>query len=254
MSEGSACRHLAVVASWAGQQAYNVRFEWGPVGVEALAGGVVVVIIDVLRFTTAVEAAVSRGVAVYPYRRHDHSAVEFADRIGARLADGAPGSPSLSPHSLLGLPPGSRVVLPSPNGSTCAWLAHEAGACVVAACLRNAAAVASWLASRSGAVAVIACGERWHDGSLRPSLEDYLGAGAVLAELGDDLSPEAQAAVAVWRDSKHRLAEVLASCSSGREQQQHGWTDDLRFASQLNVSQTVPVLIDGAFRDLNPSP
>lgn len=235
------------------QRPYRVRFEWGPVGLEALAGDLVVVV-DVLRFTTAVEAGVSRGVAVYPYRWRDQSAVEFADRVDAQLADGAPGSPSLSPSSLLGLTRGSRVVLPSPNGSTCAALASEAGARVVAACLRNAAAVASWLARQPGAIAVVACGERWRDGSLRPSLEDLLGAGALLAGLGSDLSPEARAAVAVWRDNEDRIVEVLASCSSGREQRQRGWTEDLRYASQVNASSAVPVLTDGAFRDLDTTP
>ena len=38
-------------------------------------------------------------------------------------------------------------------------------------------------------VAVIACGERWPDGGLRPSLEDRIGAGAVLACLDGAPSP-----------------------------------------------------------------
>lgn len=237
-----------MVAPWLDQRPYDVRFEWGPAGIGPLSADVVVVV-DVLRFTTAVEAGVSRGVAVHPYRWRDPSAAAFADRLGARLADGAGGSPSLSPASLLGLPPGSTVVLPSPNGSTCAALAHEAGAQVVAACLRNASAVAAWVAGRPGAVAVIACGERWPDGSLRPALEDHLGAGAVLAGLDGDLSPEARAAVAVWRDSRTHVTDVLAACSSGREQRERGWAEDLRYAADVDASRAVPVLVDGAFRD-----
>jgi 2-phosphosulfolactate phosphatase len=238
-----------VVAPWLAQRPYEVRFEWGPAGIGPLSADVVV-IVDVLRFTTAVDAAVGNGVAVYPYRWRDRSASAFANRIGARLADGAAGSPSLSPGSLLGLPPGAAVVLPSPNGSTCAALAHEAGALVVAACLRNASAVAAWVAGRPGSVAVVACGERWPDGSLRPALEDHLGAGAVLAGLvRRDLSPEARAAVAVWRDGRERIADVLAACSSGREQHERGWSEDLRYASDVDASGAVPALVDGAFRD-----
>ena len=109
----------------------------------------VVVVVDVLRFTTAVDAAVSRGIAVHPYRWRDDGAARLAASVGAVLADGSPGAPSLSPGSLLDLPMGSAVVLPSPNGSTCAALAAERGATVVAACLRNSAAVAAWL-SRPG--------------------------------------------------------------------------------------------------------
>lgn len=239
-----------MVAPWLRQRPYDVRFEWGSAGIDPLSADVVVVV-DVLRFTTAVDAAVSHGVAVHPYRWRDRSAVAFADRVGARLADGAAGSPSLSPGTLLGLPPGSAVVLPSPNGSTCAAWAQEARARVVAACLRNASAVAAWVAAQPGTVAVIACGERWPDGSLRPALEDHLGAGAVLAGLDGNLSPEARAAVAVWRDGRERIAEVLAACSSGREQRERGWSEDLRYASEVDSSGAVPVLIDGAFRDVS---
>lgn len=239
-----------MVPSWLAQEPYRVRFEWGLQGLEAV-GGRIVVVVDVLRFTTAVEAGVTRGVAVYPYRWRDRSAAEFADRIDARLADGRPGSPSLSPNSLLALDPGTRVVLPSPNGSACATAAGAAGATVVAACLRNASAVAAWLAPQPGPISVIACGERWPDGSLRPSLEDHLGAGAVLAGLDQDLSPEARAAVAVWGDGAPRLADVLSSCASGREQHDRGWADDLTYASEVDQSSVVPVLIEGAFRDVH---
>ena len=129
-------------------------------------------------------------------------------------------------------------------------LAAGGGATVVAACLRNAAAVSAWLNARATTtVTVIACGERWHDGSLRPALEDHLGAGAVIAGLDGDRSPEAQAAAAVWRDVEGRVGEALRACSSGREQQQRGWADDLRYAEAVNASSRVPVLRDGAFVD-----
>jgi 2-phosphosulfolactate phosphatase len=159
----------STVPTWAGQGQYGVRFQWGPQVVPALAGEICVVV-DVLRFTTAVEAAVARGVAVYPYRWRDATAAAFADSVQALLADGsAPAGVSLSPESLDGLAPGTSLVLPSPNGSTCALLAAEAGAQVVAGCLRNAAAVAAWADQAQRPVTVIACGEKWPDGSLRPS-------------------------------------------------------------------------------------
>jgi len=236
------------VPAWAGQGRHSVRFQWGPVVAPALAGEVCVVV-DVLRFTTAVEAAVSRGVAVYPYRWRDATAAAFADSVRAVLADGRdPAGPSLSPSSMAGLAPGASVVLPSPNGSTCAVLAAEAGARVAAGCLRNAAAVGAWAEGAGGPVTVIACGERWPDGSLRPSLEDLLGAGAVLASVAGDLSPEARAAIAAFRDAAHSLPEVLSECASGRELTEKGWAADIGYAAQLNASTTVPVLSNGAFR------
>ena len=114
---------------------------------------------------------------------------------GAPGGRGVPAGPSLSPASLALLEPSTAVVLPSPNGSTCAVLAQESGATVVAGCLRNACAVARWSAGRTGPVTVIACGERWPDGSLRTAVEDFIGAGAIIAGLPGACSPEASVAL-----------------------------------------------------------
>lgn len=234
--------------AWAGQEGYGLRFQWGPLAAAALAGGVCVVV-DVLRFTTAVEAAVTRGVAVYPYRWRDAAAAAFAGSVQALLADGRdPAGPSLSPSGMDALAPGTSVVLPSPNGSACAILAAQAGAQVVAGCLRNAAAVGAWADQADGPVTVIACGETWPDGSLRPALEDLLGAGAILAAMTREPSPEARAAMAAFRDAARDLPEVLSQCASGRELTEKGRQADIGYAAQLNVSTTVPVLTDGAFR------
>ncbi len=221
----------------------------GRAGLEAIGDGGTAVVVDVLRFTTAVEAATSRGAIVYPYRWHDESATHFARTVGAQLAQSAaPDGPSLSPLSLLRLRAGDAIVLPSPNGSTCAALAAEAGATVVAGCLRNAAAVADWSRRQAAPVVVVACGERWPDGSLRPALEDLLGAGAVLAGIGGRQSPEAAAAVAAWRDAQDHLGRALLECSSGQELSGKGRSDDVGYAAQPDVSTIVPVLRDGAFR------
>lgn len=237
------------IPEWARQGDAEVRFDWGPTGVAAIEAAYVVVV-DVLRFTTAVDAAVAQGASVYPYRWKDDSAVGFADRIGARLAGGIdPAGPSLSPVRLTRLHAGDSVVLPSPNGSTCAAIAADHGATVIAACLRNARAVSGWLNERQGAVAVIACGERWPDGSLRPALEDHLGAGAVLSGLNGQPSPEACAAAALWNSQRANLQAAVRSSASGLELHARGWDDDLDYAIDSDASATVPVLTDGAFID-----
>ena len=113
---------------------------------------------------------------------------ELAERVGAVLATGrraaTPDHPwSLSPAALRAAPAPARLVLPSPNGSAIAAAAPP-GVTVVAGCLRNATAVGRRVA-RAGPVTVVPAGERWPDGSLRPALEDLLGAGAVVAALLD---------------------------------------------------------------------
>ncbi|MBC9732304.1 2-phosphosulfolactate phosphatase [Nocardioides sp. zg-578] len=129
---------------------------------------------------------------------------------------------------------------------------------VVAASLRNAAAVADWLAPRVAAratVALVPAGERWPDGSLRPAAEDLWGAGAVLAGLPATLladpvatSPEARVAVAAWRSVADRLPAELAACAGGRELADLGFADDVAVAAQVGASGVVPILVDGEFR------
>ena len=119
----------------------------------------------------------------------------------------------------------------------------------MAGCLRNASAVGKVALAIGPPIAVIAAGERWRiDGSLRPSFEDMVGAGAILNELQSlKLSPEATAAAIVFRQSRHNLQRLLLECSSGRELSRKGFSDDVVWSAQLDASATVPQLYDGAF-------
>jgi 2-phosphosulfolactate phosphatase len=223
--------------------------DWGRAGVQLLAGNAdLVIVVDVLSFSTAVSIAVERGAAVIPVRVRDASAAAFAQSLGATLAaaDRSGPGPTLSPASLAVLRPGERLVLPSPNGSSCVSLSSEAGATVVAACLRNAGAVGRFAMARGGSTAVIAAGELWPDGGLRPAVEDLIGAGAVLAGMdADTMSPEAKAAVAAFRAARDDLLGALVGSASGRELVDRGFGDDVAIAARLDVTDLVPVLADG---------
>jgi 2-phosphosulfolactate phosphatase len=230
---------------------------WGPSGARLLAGRCdVLVVLDVLSFTTALTVAAARGVTVWPYGSDARGsgaggAEALADAVGAQLAHGrsASGGPTLSPASLLDLPAGSRLVLPSPNGSAIAHAAVADGTAVVGACLRNAAAVARWLAARAGGrrVGLVPAGERHGDGTLRPCYEDLLGAGTLLARLAGlgalgAVSPLAAAAHVAAVDPL-----PLASCPSGVELVERGFARDVELAGQVDVDDVVPVLADGRF-------
>jgi 2-phosphosulfolactate phosphatase len=239
------------------QGAAAVRFEWGPTGAVALettAGCLVVV--DVLSFTTAVTVATGRGIAVLPCRLSDPGAEALAAVSGAELAvrrrDMSREHPwSLSPAALTSAPFTPRLVLPSPNGSA---IAATARGVVIAACLRNAAAAATWALQHGygtdeAPVAVIASGERWPDGSLRPALEDGLGAGAVLWHLstaGCRLSAEA-AAMARAYEATIDLGEAIRASASALELRAIGFSSDVDVAVELDVDAHVAVLADGAF-------
>lgn len=248
------------------QTPYDVRFDWGPVGAEALGGCDYAVVVDVLSFTTSVTVAVERGIEVFPFRWRDARAKELAMREGATLAVGrfeALGLEgrhvSLSPASLQRATDVTKLVLPSPNGSTICDAIGDGGSVVLAASLRNRHAVAAHLAreawsrgSRSS-VAVVAAGERWPDHTLRPCVEDLWGAGAVLAALVDlgieGLSPEARVAEQAFRAVEADLPGALHACAGGRELIDKGFEDDVAVAAGLDASSAVPVLRDGSFTD-----
>jgi 2-phosphosulfolactate phosphatase len=249
------------MTEWFTQSPYGVRFEWGLAGTAALASSSsCLVIVDVLSFTTAVTVAVEAGTAVFPYAWRDESAAGFARQNHAQLAVGrravSAGSPwSLSPAALRRAPFTPRLVLPSPNGSAISSSAACGTATVVAACLRNAHAAGAWLNGRSlgtpdRPATVIAAGERWGDGSLRPALEDLLGAGAVIAAMHDHgsgpLSPEAEAARACY-EAAADPARAVSDCASGRELAAAGFADDVAIATEINSSTVVPVLAGQAF-------
>jgi 2-phosphosulfolactate phosphatase len=199
------------------QSRYQVRLEWGAEGLARLAASDIVVVVDVLRFSTTVTDAVARG-----------------ERVA--LDDAA--------------------LTASVNGAAVAQAAAETGALVLLGCLRNAAAVAHAVLAeqvRRGdrtSVAVIAGGEL-SGGELRFAAEDQLGAGAVvdaLAALGlDHSSPEAAVACEAFRGLRGAARHLLTASGSGQELLERGLRDEVLNASAIDAADVVPVLRDGSF-------
>ncbi len=218
------------------QEGYQLRLEWGPEGIDALKACDVLVVVDVLSFTTSVDLVVGNGGEVRPSRWKPSS------------------GPTLRPASLVDAT--GVVELPSPNGSNLCSLAGRTGAHVLAACLRNAEAVARRAAELGETIGVVPGGERWgldilntgprEFGPLRPCVEDYLGAGAVLAALSGTASPEAQLAATAFRNADVEAA--VRECGSGRELVENGHAADVDLAVRVNVSKAVPRLVDGVLR------
>ncbi|GAA3784500.1 hypothetical protein GCM10022403_018950 [Streptomyces coacervatus] len=260
------------MGDWAVQPGSGIRFEWGLAGAGRLAAeATCLVVVDVLSFSTAVSVAVETGIRVLPFwlpaspattaeRASEKAAAVYARQSGARLAVArhavTPDSPwSISPAHLRRARFVARLVLPSPSGAAIAAAAPP-GVRVVAACLRNITAVGNWLTAHGYGtpehpVDVIAAGERWPDGSLRPALEDLLGAGALISELhhqgAGGLSAEAAAAKAAYEGTAD-LTRAIAASASGRELAATGFVEDVAIATEEDTCTLVPVRdSDGAF-------
>jgi 2-phosphosulfolactate phosphatase len=84
---------------------------------------------------------------------------------------------------------------------------------------------------------------------LRPSLEDWLGAGAILSHLDTtDLSPESVAARTAFEAARAGVPDMIRGCASGRELIERGWAEDVDLAVELDSSESAPFLSGGAFR------
>lgn len=238
----------------------DVHLEWGPVGARLAAErGDVVVIVDVLAFSTSVVLVANRGGIPLSYSASELDAMGGRDRAAADLRaevvarDRASTTArfSLSPASLATVGPGDRVIFTSLNGAACTSAASRAPLVIVGA-LTNRTSVAGTIRRtlRAGLAArctIIACGERWtsvadEPDSLRPSVEDLLGAGAIASAARDlRLSPEA--AVAAWSFDAvaDRILDTLRGSVSGRELSDRGFPGDVELAARVDSSGAVPI-------------
>ncbi|MEV7631714.1 2-phosphosulfolactate phosphatase [Microbacterium sp. NPDC089318] len=216
------------------QSSYQVRFEWGTEGLARLAPAQIVVVVDVLRFSSTLADAVAAG-----QRISLESALQWSTN-GAAVASAASAAagPDASPVTVL-------------IGG-----------------IRNAAAIARavmTLQERQGtraSVSIIAAGELAPTGEMRFAVEDQLGAGAIvdaLCDVGIDHSaPEAAAAAEAFRALRPGLRHMLIGSGSGRELVE-GVASTARMeaagvrpattaeAAELNAVDIAPVLRLGVF-------
>ncbi len=225
-----------------------IQFGWGLSGLTHLIPiSDVVVIVDVLSFSTCVEVAVSRGVAVYPSTKGGPTAAAYAQSLGALLIEMKPRDHAFtfSPTALQTLPEGSRILLPSPNGSTLSLATGDLP--TLTGCLRNARAVARAAQQLGRRISVIAAGERWPDTQPAASPGRPAGAGAIVNGLQGDLSGDAHAARAAFMESRSSLYERIRDCPSGQELIEKGRAADVSLSCELDQTNTYPLLLNGAY-------
>ncbi len=231
------------------QNEFDIRLEWGLKGVEELAPiSDVIIIVDILSFSTCVDIVTGRGAIIFPYRWKDESAFDYAKKYNAELSNfnrNCTDGFSLSPTSLLQIQSQTKLVLPSPNGSTLSLATGKTP--TLCGCLRNAKAVARHAEKYGKKISIIAAGEQWTDKTIRFAFEDLEGSGAIISYLSGNLSPESKAGLAVFKDSIPTLLNDIKNCSSGKELMERGFEKDIFLASELNSSKNIPILTDNYF-------
>jgi 2-phosphosulfolactate phosphatase len=236
--------------------------DWGIEGMRyALKNRNITVVVDTLRFSTAVVTAVARGFTIYPVTDRKSGRL-LAASLGAHLA-GKPAQSrySISPHSYLqGEHDENRnIVLFSPNGAACAALVGKRDVAFVA-CLLNARAVGLYITmlarEKQTDVTVIAAGEQravdtgerivYEKKAAYPvfAIEDYLACGAIVSYSRLKKSAEARVCQLTYQCSKNRLEEFMLDGFSGRYLVQNNLSSDVEHAARLNLYDVIPVIKD----------
>ena len=75
-----------------------------------------------------------------------------------------------------------------------------------------------------------------------------MGAGAIIDAIGTHAcSPEARSAAGAFNDARNDLLRLLFDCGSGREHVERGTPANVEIAGHVDISNTVPVLVDQKF-------
>lgn len=208
------------------QSTYQVRLDWGVDGLSRLAPADVVVVVDVLRFSSSVADAVASGTSV-----------ALADAVGWSRN-------------------GAAVAARSADSTVLVGSLRNASA------VARAISTIQERRQERTSVAVIAAGEADAAGALRFAVEDQLGAGAIVAALTDrgidHTAPDAAVAAEGFRALERALRHLISASGSARELSEGVAATDLMRASgvvpttladaaSLDALDVVPVLRDGVF-------
>lgn len=213
-----------------------------------------VVVLDVLRATSTIVAALENGAAaVVPVRETD-DAIAVMRRLGREhtLLCGERDSRAIAGFDLDNSPAsytrervaGKTLVLTTTNG-TRALLEAARAATVFCAALTNRRAIVERLAASEGDVRLLCAGS---EGTL--SFEDLLGAGAIvdaLLQLDRRIvqSDEARAAATVFAANAKRLTTAVACGSHAQALIANGFAADVAGCARIDVSGCVPVYAGG---------
>jgi 2-phosphosulfolactate phosphatase len=215
-----------------------------------------VVVFDVLRATTSMMAALAAGVKEIRVFDSLDAALSAANAFsGPRILCGerntlpppgfdlgnSPGQFDLAKHV------GMTVLMTTTNG-TRAIVAAQSAALLLTGALVNAGAVARRAAAEGRDITLLCSGS---DG--RPSMEDLLGAGAVISHLQSTISVDfdgdlAQIAVRLFQACRDQLPQVLADSFGGHNIRRVHLDPDIAFSARLDVFDLVGRVVNNPLR------
>jgi 2-phosphosulfolactate phosphatase len=219
-------------------------------------GDYIVVVIDVLRATTAFCAAFDSGIEnVVPVSGLDEL-IEYknkgyltaAERDGNKVDFADFGnSPVVFLQSAL---KGKNLAYSTTNGTQAVEMAKTSGNIAVAA-FANLGAVTAWLNEQQKNIVILCSG--WKNTF---SLEDTLCAGALVEALEHSgefshICDASENALTLWKSSRNEMQEVVKKGNHYQRLVQLGQFDDLHHCFLLNTSEAVPVWDGNGFRNIN---
>jgi 2-phosphosulfolactate phosphatase len=251
--------------------AADIHVEWGLAGSKlAAARGDLVVLVDVLSFSTSLSIACGRGATVLVYSPNELDAMGGREKAARDLKaevitksrQAEAGSYSLSPASVTDCPADLRLIVTSPNGAACVAAAAKASACVIG-CLRNRTATAAYIkeqlrddANQRRRATIVPCGEQWssvgEEIGWRPCVEDWLGAGSIVDALQEEhvsLSVEAELAMRTFQSMSGQVGEFLRNCLSGRELVARSFATDVELAAEIDAEAGPVVAVESHERE-----
>mgnify|MGYP006288841847 CR=1 FL=1 len=215
--------------------------------------GTTAVVIDAIRATTTIVAALAAGAReVVPFatddevraeaaRRPAGSCVTCGERLGKRVADLDLNN---SPPAMTAETVGGRSLLLTTTNGTRAILDAMAAEEVLVAAMTNRSAVARRAVAPGRRIVFVTAGTV---GTV--AAEDVLVAGACLEAMAREeagrafhLEDSARLALAAWRDTRDRLPETLRATWGGAFITGLGLDEDLDACGHIDTCDVVPVV------------
>ena len=210
--------------------------------------GATVLVVDVLRASTTMIAALANGAeSIVPVAEPDDARARKGSGVlvaGERRGEKLPGFDlGNSPVEFAATPLTGRTVVFTTSNGTRALLATRGAVAVGIAALVNATAAASWAVAQGRDVTVLCAGER---GSL--SLDDHVCAGLLVERLRaatkePDVTAAAATAADAWRPYAADVARLATDSPWAQRLSRAGHGADVCACLRVDTTSLVPVFL-----------